>query len=78
MLATQRLILGWKAFIPAVFITVFAGAAGALIYIIGRMIMGRRYRWFTPLPYGPYIVIATLIVLLFREEVKDMLWAGYY
>jgi leader peptidase (prepilin peptidase)/N-methyltransferase len=79
MLATlSGLILGWHGLIPAIFITVFAGAAGALIYVIGRMIMGRRYRWFTPLPYGPYIVIGTLIVLLFRDGVKDILWAGYY
>jgi leader peptidase (prepilin peptidase)/N-methyltransferase len=78
MLATfSGLVLGWKGLIPAVFITVFAGAAGALIYIIGRMIMGRRYRWFTPLPYGPYIVLATLLVLLFRDEVKDILRIGY-
>jgi len=79
MLATlSGLILGWKGLIPAIFITVFAGAAGALIYIIGRMIMGRRYRWFTPLPYGPYIVIGTLAVLLFREEVKEFIWWGYW
>jgi leader peptidase (prepilin peptidase)/N-methyltransferase len=78
MLATlSGLILGWRGLLPAVFITVFAGAAGALIYIAVRLIVGRRYQWFTPLPYGPYIVLGTLIVLLFRDEVKDMLWSGY-
>ncbi len=79
MLATlSGLILGWHGLIPAIFITVFAGAAGALIYIVGRMIMGQRYRWFTPLPYGPYIVIGTVIVLLFRDEVKNVMWSGYF
>ena len=78
MLATlSGLILGWRGMIPAIFITVFAGAAGALIYVVARLIMGRRYRWFTPLPYGPYIVLGTVIVLLFRDAVKGVMWSGY-
>jgi leader peptidase (prepilin peptidase)/N-methyltransferase len=78
MLATlSGLILGWRGLIPAIFITVFAGAAGALIYIVWRLMMRQRYRWFTPLPYGPYIVLGTIIVLLFREQVKAVMWAGY-
>jgi leader peptidase (prepilin peptidase)/N-methyltransferase len=78
MLATlSGLILGWKGFIPAVTITVFAGAAGALIYVIGRSLIRRRYRWFTPLPYGPYIVLGTVLVLLFRDEVREVLRITY-
>jgi prepilin signal peptidase PulO-like enzyme (type II secretory pathway) len=77
MLATlSGFILGWKGFIVAAWITVFAGAAGALLYLIARAIVGRRYEWFTPLPYGPYIVIGTLSVLMFGEQLKDVLWKG--
>jgi len=64
------LILGWQAFIVATFITVVVGGLGALIYIVGRMLVGRRYTRFTPLPYGPYIVIGTLALLLFREQLR--------
>ncbi len=60
----------------ATLITVFAGAAGALVYLIGLQIVRRRYRWFMPLPYGPYIVIGTLIMLLFRDQVQDLLMNG--
>lgn len=67
------LILGWQALIFAMFITVFLGALGALIYLIGRSFTG-RYDMFTPLPYGPYIVIGTLIMLLFSDQVRDTLW----
>ena len=75
MLATlSGLILGWQAFIVATWITVFAGAAGSLLYIIVQAIIGRRYKLFTPLPYGPYIVIGTLSVLMFGEQLKDLLW----
>ncbi len=78
MLATLcGLMIGWRSFILASLITVFAGAFGALAYMVGRGLMRRRYRWFTPLPYGPYIVLGTLIMLLFRERVADLLWAAY-
>lgn len=78
MLGTlSALMLGWRAFIFAALITVFAGAVGALVYLIGLQVVRRRYKWFTPLPYGPYIVIGTLIMLLFREEVQDILLNGF-
>jgi len=77
MLATlSGLILGWRAFIFASMITVFAGAAGALLYLIIRAIMRRHYQLFTPLPYGPYIVLGTLIMLLFRDEVREFFQGG--
>jgi len=70
-------MLGWRAFIFAALMTVFAGAAGALLYLLGLQVVRRRYRWFTPLPYGPYIVIGTLIMLLFRDQVQAVLLNGF-
>jgi leader peptidase (prepilin peptidase) / N-methyltransferase len=79
MLATlSGLMLGWRSFIFAALITVFAGAVGAVLYIGVRSLMRRRYRWFTPLPYGPYIVIGTLVMLFFREDVAHLLKASVY
>lgn len=78
MLATlSGLMLGWKAFIFAALITVFAGALGAVLYLAARALMRRRYALFTPLPYGPYIVIATLIMLLFRDGLQDLIWNNW-
>ncbi len=74
MLATlSGLMLGWRAFIFAALITVFVGALGAVVYLAARAMMRQRYKLFTPLPYGPYIVIATLIMLLFRDEVQRLI-----
>jgi leader peptidase (prepilin peptidase)/N-methyltransferase len=65
------LILGWQPLIFAIFIAVFLGALGAMIYLVGRSLMG-RYDMFTPLPYGPYIVTGALILLLFSDQVQQI------
>ncbi|MBC8098052.1 MAG: prepilin peptidase [Armatimonadetes bacterium] len=75
MLATvSGLMLGWAPLILAMFITVFLGAFGALLYIVSRRFLRQRYSAFTALPYGPYIVIGTLLLLLYPLQVSA--WFG--
>lgn len=70
------LILGPQALLFAMFITVLAGAFGAVLFLAERNLRpGRRYRLFTALPYGPYIVFGTICMLLFSEEVLAL--AGF-
>ncbi len=77
MMATlSGLILGLEAVIFALFITVFLGALGALVYIVGSRVVGRGYSLFTALPYGPYIVAGTIIMLLFAPQVRYLM-VGY-
>ncbi|GIL12258.1 MAG: prepilin peptidase [Chloroflexi bacterium] len=77
MMATlSGLILGLEAVIFALFITVFLGAVGALVYIVGRSLRGRQYTMHTALPYGPYIVAGTVIMLLFSTQVRFFM-VGY-
>lgn len=73
LITLSGLILGWQPLIPAIFLTVFLGALGAIAWIVGRWLTGNRYSLFTPLPYGQYIVIATVIMLLFSPEVSNFL-----
>lgn len=74
MMATlSGLILGWQALIFAMFITVFLGAFGAIVYLLSRALIGSRYSAFTALPYGPYIVAGTILVLLFGEQIGNSL-----
>lgn len=70
------LMIGWQAFIFASLITVIAGAVGALLFIVGRLLVKRQYDFFTPLPYGPYIVLGTVILMLWREEIRNFLTGG--
>jgi len=76
LMTLSGMLLGFSHTIFALFIAVFLGAFGAFLYIIGRSLLGSRYTWFTALPYGPYIVFATLLMLLYGDEVRRML-IGY-
>lgn len=70
------LILGPQALLFAMFITVMVGAFGALLFLVERNLKpGARYRLFTALPYGPYIVFGTVCMLLFNIEVLTL--AGF-
>jgi prepilin signal peptidase PulO-like enzyme (type II secretory pathway) len=73
LITLSGLILGWQPLIPAMFLTVFLGALGAVAWLVGRWLTGNRYSLFTPLPYGQYIIIATVIMLLFSAEVTQFL-----
>jgi prepilin signal peptidase PulO-like enzyme (type II secretory pathway) len=73
LITMSGLILGWQPLIPAIFLTVFLGAIGAVAWMVGRWLTGNRYALFTPLPYGQYIIAATVIMLLFSTEVTQFL-----
>jgi leader peptidase (prepilin peptidase)/N-methyltransferase len=74
LLATlSGMLLGWQAFLFALMITIFLGAAGAVLYLFSRMVIRRPYAMFTALPYGPYIVLGTVIMMLWRDEVRAFL-----
>lgn len=73
LITLSGLILGWQPLIFAMFITVFLGALGAILYLAARALAGGRYTLFTPLPYGQYIIIGTVIMMLFSTEIGVML-----
>jgi leader peptidase (prepilin peptidase) / N-methyltransferase len=73
LMTVVGLMLGWQTLILAMFVTVFLGAAGAISWLIWSAVAKRRDSWATPLPYGPYIVIAALTLLLFANEVGAVL-----
>lgn len=67
-------ILGWRPLIPTMFLTVFLGAFGAVLWLLSRFFSRTGYSMFTPLPYGQYIVMATILLLLFSTELTALLW----
>ncbi len=76
LMTLSGLILGLDRTLIALFITVFLGALGAIGYMLLRSILGKRYSLFTAIPYGPYIVIAFVIMLLYGDAVRKSI-LGY-
>lgn len=63
-------LLGFGETFFAIFLITFLGAGGAVIYIVARSFVFRDYQRFTAIPYGPYIVAGTIIMLLFGDAVS--------
>lgn len=57
------LILGFPNVLQALFLAVLLGGLSGLLYWFVRAIVLRRYSLFTAIPYGPYLIIGTLVVL---------------
>lgn len=66
-------ILGWQSLIFAMFFTVFLGAFGAVIFLLFKAITRSKYSAFTAIPYGPYIVAGTIIILFFRIQLAPLI-----
>jgi len=62
-------LLGFLGTFLAMFITVILGALGAMIYLLAKRFLSGRYSMFSAIPYGPYIIAATILVLFFRDSV---------
>lgn len=78
LITLSGLILGWRALILAMFITVFLGAAGALFFIALHKIRSGRSSMLIALPYGPYIIIGVVFMMLFPDVIQDFLFGIVY
>lgn len=74
MITFTGVVLGLENIFFALFITVFLGASGAIIYLVARRLLGNKYEAFTALPYGPYIVAGTIIIMLYAHPVQCTIW----
>lgn len=59
--------------ILTIILTVFLGAFGAVAYLIISRLLRGGANAFTAIPYGPYIVAATILVLLFPSTMANIL-----
>ena len=63
------MILGYMSLLVSVFLAILLGFAGAVLYLASRALLRNRYRLFTALPYGPYIALATVLMMFWRQAV---------
>ncbi len=76
MALLSGLVLGLGDMLFAMFLTVLLGALGALLYLVGQRVAGRNSSMITALPYGPYIVAGTVLMMLFGPQIRILL-VGY-
>jgi leader peptidase (prepilin peptidase) / N-methyltransferase len=74
MISFSGALLGLLPTLTAISITLLLGFIGAVLFMIGRKLVSGRYDAFTAIPYGPYIVIATMIMLLWGEQIRNYLY----
>jgi leader peptidase (prepilin peptidase)/N-methyltransferase len=61
---TTGLLLGWPGIAFGLVLTILAGGLVSLIVVVA-MLIRRRYRAFSAIPYGPFLILS-IVVLLFR------------
>lgn len=71
MLTFTGAVIGTLYTVVAIFLTTLLGAIGAIVYLIFKRVTSGTNASMTAIPYGPYIVIATLIMLLWGSNVWD-------
>ena len=73
LMTVSGLMLGLPDLLLAMCLALFLGAGGALLHLGSRFAATGTYRPFAVLPYGPYIIAATLTVLFFAPELWPLL-----
>jgi leader peptidase (prepilin peptidase)/N-methyltransferase len=59
------LMLGWPGILAGLTIAILLGGTVSLLYLLVTLVT-RRYRAFTAIPYGPFLIAATIALLFFR------------
>jgi leader peptidase (prepilin peptidase) / N-methyltransferase len=65
------LAVGWPAIVLSLVYTVMAGGVISGLFL-AFMFLRRRNALLTPLPYGPFIVLGAVIVLVFASELRRL------
>ena len=60
------LILGWPGILAGLTIAILLGGAVSLLYLL-FMLTTRRYKMFTAIPYGPFLVMSAISLLFFKD-----------
>lgn len=60
------LLLGWPGILAGLYLAIFIGAIFSLVYLISMALLG-RYKAFTPIPYGPFLVLSAVLLLFFKH-----------
>ncbi|MCY3833219.1 MAG: prepilin peptidase [Chloroflexi bacterium] len=76
LMTVGGLIVGFPNALAAMALTIFLGGAGALLYIMATSAFGSGYKPFSTLPYGPFILAAVYIVMLWGGELQRLFYVS--
>lgn len=68
-------VVGFPSVIPMLVLMVLSGAAFAILYVIIRALTRHDYQAHTALPYGPAILVAATLMLLWGPSVARLMGA---
>lgn len=60
------LLLGWPLIILGLLFTILAGGVISLLFVV-VMLIRRQYKAFSAIPYGPFMILSILVILLFTR-----------
>jgi leader peptidase (prepilin peptidase)/N-methyltransferase len=66
------LILGWPNVVIGLILAVFLGGAGSLVYM-AVMFLRRKFSGFMAIPYGPFLIGGTVLLLFFTDLVARLM-----
>jgi leader peptidase (prepilin peptidase)/N-methyltransferase len=66
------LLLGWPGILAGLFLAVMLGGIVSILYIIILVIL-RRYKTFTAIPYGPFLVASAVILIFLTDTLRALL-----
>lgn len=66
------LLLGWPAILVGLLLAVLLAGVVSMVYLVVMLIL-RRYRLFTALPYGPFLIASAALLIFFRDGLIRLL-----
>lgn len=67
------MLIGFPHVIFMLILMVFMGGGIALLTTIARLVLTGKYKAHTPIPYGPAIILAAVVMLLWGQQFVDWL-----
>jgi len=65
------LLLGWPGIVAGLVLAILLGGVISLFYLLVMLVL-RKYKAFTAIPYGPFLVASAILLLFF----KDAIWVA--
>jgi leader peptidase (prepilin peptidase)/N-methyltransferase len=65
------LILGWPGVAAGLILAIFIGGAVSLVYLLVMLVL-RKYRLYSAIPYGPFLVAGAVIILFFTDFLQKL------